>query len=232
MRRVSELPPRPWIEVEVGTGRFAQALGIDVGVDPAPGALEYAARRGVRVVEAVGQALPFEDGRFGAAFVIVTLCFADEPAILLREARRALTDEGGVVLGIVPAESPWGRLYAEKARSGHFFYSRAKFFTLGEIERLACEAGLTFDLAASTLLRPFFCGGSFAVEPPRDGIHEDAGFVAVLCRREAENSGREGEPLTCMRDNVEVSREDPRCPHPSSQCRFRKLCPIAALIRR
>ncbi|MFO7650004.1 MAG: hypothetical protein R6X13_01500, partial [bacterium] len=26
--------PRPWLEVGVGTGRFAQALGIPLGIDP------------------------------------------------------------------------------------------------------------------------------------------------------------------------------------------------------
>ena len=26
--------PRPWIEIGVGSGRFAQALGIETGIDP------------------------------------------------------------------------------------------------------------------------------------------------------------------------------------------------------
>ena len=37
--------PRPWLEVGVGTGRFAQALGAGEGVDPALGALRMARRR-------------------------------------------------------------------------------------------------------------------------------------------------------------------------------------------
>ena len=196
LRELAAGLPRPWLELGVGTGRFAEALGIEVGVDTARGALEYAARRGVRVVPGVGQALPFEDGEFGAAFVIVTICFADDPGGLLLEAARVAGQlapgsagarlkagkEGGVVLGIVPAGSPWGRFYAEKGRAGHTFYSQARFFGLDELEDLARGAALRFERCISTLFqRPG--PGSFEVERPREGRHDEAGFVAALCRR-------------------------------------------------
>ena len=37
--------PKPYLEVGVGTGRFAEALGIEWGIDPWPSALEKARRR-------------------------------------------------------------------------------------------------------------------------------------------------------------------------------------------
>ncbi|NAZ11175.1 MAG: hypothetical protein GU361_00375 [Desulfurococcales archaeon] len=46
--------PRPWLEVGVGTGRFAVPLGIDIGVDPSDAMLAIAARRGLRTVKARG----------------------------------------------------------------------------------------------------------------------------------------------------------------------------------
>ena len=238
LRQLSTDLPRPWLEVGVGTGRFAEALGIEVGVDPSRAALEYAARRGIRVLPALGQALPFEDGEFRAVFVIVTICFADDPAGLLREAARVAGGEGAVVLGIVPVGSPWERSYAEKGRAGHTFYSQARFFSLDELERLARSAGLSFERSVSTLFQKPG-DGPFEVEPPREGSHDEAGFVAVLCRRRPEShSGgpadrsasdpgdREMEPLVCMKDNVEVDRENPRCRHPSSQCPFREYCRV------
>jgi len=180
--------PAPWLEVGVGTGRFARALGIDVGVDPAGRMLAYAATRGVRVAEALGEALPFGDGSFGAVFIVVTICFARDPAALLREARRVVTDRGGVILGIVPAEGPWGRFYRAKAETGHPFYSEARFFSPDELGRLAREAGLHLRGAASTLLQNPQ-DEVILVEPPRDGIAGQAGFVSLLCR--GGNQGKE-----------------------------------------
>ena len=235
--------PRPWLETGVGTGRFAEALGIEVGVDPAHGALEYAARRGVRVVPGVGQALPFADGEFGATFVIVTICFADDPGGLLREAARVTREEGRIVLGIVPAGSPWGRSYAEKGRAGHTFYSQARFFGLDELEDLAKGAGLEFERCVSTLFQEPGAD-TFEVESPREGRHDEAGFVAVLCRPQVREDGGvdvgrstedlgaiQPERLVCMKDNVEIDKDDPRCPYPSSQCRFREWCPVREAVR-
>ena len=143
--------PRPWLEVGVGTGRFAEALGVDIGVDPASGALQYAKRRGIRAVRALGHSLPFKADAFGAVFVIVTLCFADDAEGLLHEAVRVTRAEGGIVLGIIPAESPWGNFYAAKGRTGHLFYSKARFFTLEEVRNLARGVELHLERSVSTL---------------------------------------------------------------------------------
>lgn len=182
--------PRPWIEVGVGTGRFAEALKIDVGVDPAPRALGYAVNRGVNGLLALGESLPFGDRKFGAVFVIVTLCFAGDPAALLREARRVVVDEGGLVLGIVPADSPWGRRYKEQATAGHLFYAQARLFTCSELEDLVQSADLRIERIVSTVTqRP---GDTpFAVETPREGLHQEASFLGLLCRPRP-NGARKG----------------------------------------
>ncbi len=173
--------PRPWLEVGLGTGRFAQSLGIDVGVDPAPGVLQYADKRGVKALLGLGEALPFGGLEFGAVFVIVTLCFAGDPVALLSEARRVVSKEGCVVLGIVPAESPWGCLYRQRAVTGHAFYSQARFFRLAELKQLARRAGLRPERSASTLFQEPHCC-SCEVEFPCEGEDESAGFVAMLFR--------------------------------------------------
>jgi SAM-dependent methyltransferase len=234
--------PRPWLEIGVGTGRFADALGIDIGVDPASGVLPYTKRRGVRTVRAMGHALPFNDGEFGAVFVIVTLCFADDAAQLLREAARVTRPDGGIAVGIVPARSPWGRFHASRGERGHIFYSQAKFYTLEQLRDLARLAELRVDRVVSTLFqRPG--QGPFEIEHPREGEDRRAGFVAMLFRRQPQaadrttrpspaNKGSEPPgPLICMKENAEINPDNPRCPYPSSQCQFRELCPVRDAMR-
>jgi len=181
LRQLCHDLPRPWLEVGVGTGRFAHALAIDVGVDPASRVLRYAKQRGVRTFQAAGQSLPFNVGRFGGTFLIVTLCFADDPEGLVREAARVTRRQGGVVFGLVPAGSPWGKFYTAKGKAGHLFYCNATFFTLEECEDLAVSVGMRLDRAASTLF------GSpdeqaIQIELPRQGKDRSAGFVAMLFR--------------------------------------------------
>jgi hypothetical protein len=62
--------PRPWTEIGTGSGRFAAALGMDVGLD-----------------------------------------------------------DGAVILGMVFADSSWGRFYQHKAVGEHPFYAAARFLT-------------------------------------------------------------------------------------------------------
>ena len=107
--------PRPWAEVGVGSGRFAAALGVDVGLDPAAAPLALARSRGIRVVRGVGEQLPPRTGVFGVVLIMVTVCFADDPAALLAEARRVVRRDGAVVLGEVFAGSPGDRFCQHQA---------------------------------------------------------------------------------------------------------------------
>ena len=167
--------PRPWAEIGVGSGRFAAALGVDVGLDPAAAPLALARSRGIGVVRGVGEHLPFRTGVFGAVLIVVTVCFADDPAALLAEARRVVRHDGAVVLGEVFAESPWGRFYRHQAAHGHPFYSAAHFLTRGQTLAMATEAGLQLQTARSTLYQP--PADSPRPEPARDGETPAAGFV-------------------------------------------------------
>jgi ubiquinone/menaquinone biosynthesis C-methylase UbiE len=81
-------------------------LGIDLGIDPARRLLALAQGRGVNAIYGRGEALPLRDGSFGAAFLIVTLCFVEDPEAVLRECHRVLKPEGQLVVGLVPREGP------------------------------------------------------------------------------------------------------------------------------
>ncbi len=86
--------PSPRVEIGVGSGRFAQALGIGSGLDPSLKLLEIAQSRGVSTFLGKGERTPFADGCFGSVFLIVTLCFVNSPLAVLSEAYRVLKDNG------------------------------------------------------------------------------------------------------------------------------------------
>ncbi|MFN3974842.1 MAG: class I SAM-dependent methyltransferase [Dehalococcoidia bacterium] len=170
--------PQPWLEVGVGTGAFAQAQGVPLGVDPARPMLAYARRRGIQVVQGVGERLPFRSGVFGGVLMVVTICFVEDALQTLRECARVLKTGGGLVVGEVERESAWGRLYQEKGRQGHPFYAHARFYTWWETGRLMLQAGLRLVRFSSTL-----CQGPpapAAPEPAQEGIAPHASFVALL----------------------------------------------------
>ncbi len=169
--------PKPWLEVGVGTGRFAQALGVEVGIDPAFRPLQLARQRHVFPVQALGENLPFRKATFGAVLIVVTLCFADEPLSLLRETNRVLRDDGALVLGMVFADSPWGEFYMGKAQLGHPFYSEAHFLTRKQTQNLLERAGFKV-IAARSALRQLPSDKALNPEIPTDGDCLDAGFVA------------------------------------------------------
>lgn len=54
LRKVMSPTTGRWLEVGVGTGRFAGALGVAWGIDPSASMREMAEQRGIRTVDAVG----------------------------------------------------------------------------------------------------------------------------------------------------------------------------------
>jgi len=178
VRDLLEEMPRPWLEVGVGTGRFAAALGVDEGIDPSPVALKHAAERGIRTRVGRAEELPFSDAQFGSVLLVVTICFLDDPGMAFKECRRILRRDGYAVVGLVPKDSPWGKVYVRKGAEGHPFYSVARFYSAPEVVALAEQAGLCLDRAISCL----FEGPEhevIAYRHPREGIVKNAGFVGM-----------------------------------------------------
>jgi len=175
------LLPKPWLEVGVGSGRFAQALGIETGVDPSAKLLEIAKKRGITGHLAMGEELLFEAKTFGTVFLIVTLCFVDSPLDVLRESHRILEKEGKVVLGLVLKDSPWGKYYLAKKKEGHRFYQHATFYSYREVSELLKRSGFTIEKVISTLFQK--PGAVTEMESPLQKFHPDAGFTIVMARK-------------------------------------------------
>jgi len=180
-RSASPFLARPWLEIGAGSGRFAQALGIEYGLDPSRRLLDLARKRIRNVFLGRGEEMPFKSGTFGTAFLIVTLCFVRLPLEVLLEANRVLKEDGKIVLGLVLRDSPWGRLYGKKKEEGHRFYKDATFYSFDEVKAFLRQAGFAIEGVLSTLFQK--PGEVNHVEPPQEGFSNAAGFVVIWAKK-------------------------------------------------
>jgi SAM-dependent methyltransferase len=190
-----------WLELGVGTGRFAAALDIREGIDPSPAMLAIAQERGIDAGLGQAEKIPGASSRYDGLLLALTLCFIADAAAALNECRRVLKPDGALILAVVPGDSAWGRYYAAKKAAGHPFYAAATFRPLAEIVALAARAGFALAHSVGTLASP---PGETpplpsALQSPGTAEH---GFVAVLCRpSETATSTMQAQPETAQRSS-------------------------------
>jgi SAM-dependent methyltransferase len=166
------------VSVGVGTGRFAEPLGVRVGLDPSVEMLRHAGRRGIDTVRGVAEALPFDDGAFDTALLVTTVCFVDDLGRTFDEARRVLREGGSFVIGYVDRESPLGERYQER-KGQNPFYKEATFVSTDELEEGLCDAGFRVREHVQTVFRM-----PEEMEEPDEveGGHGDGSFVGLRAR--------------------------------------------------
>ena len=175
--------PKPWLEIGVGSGRFAQALGIEDGLDSSIRKLEMARRRGIAAYLGRGEQSPFGDASFGTVFLITTLCFCDSPLDVLKEAHRITVPWGKIALGTVLKESPWGQLYEQKKEHSRYKYS---FFQYDEVVKLLEQAGFSVEEVISTLFQK--PNKAEHMELPQSGYSSSAGFTVIVAGKRKDYS--------------------------------------------
>jgi len=174
-------PPGGWraLEVGAGTGRFAVPLGIPMGVEPAAAMRARARARGIRLLPALAEYLPIADGCLELVLLVTTICFVDDPAASLREARRVLGPKGRLVLGYIDRNSPLGRHYGNRSEANPF-YSVASFFSGKQMEELLVDSGLRPTQWIQTLFgEP---GGVWEEQEALSG-RDEGSFVVVTAER-------------------------------------------------
>jgi len=167
------------IEIGVGSARFADPLGMQVGVDPSGKMLGYARDRGIEVVKGVAEFLPFRDATFDTALIVTTICFVDDVPRTLAEANRILTAEGSLVIGYIDKNSPVGAVYQEKKEENPF-YRDAVFVSTDELVEALEAAGFTeFEFVQTIYHLPDEIEG---IEPFEAGYGEGS-FVGIKATR-------------------------------------------------
>jgi len=170
--------PKPWLEIGVGSGRFAEALGIEQGIDPSVELLDLARKRGIEVLWGEGEETPYPHHRFGTVFLLTTWAFLEDRAAVLKHIRQLLKPEGKLVNGYLDREGKWGSGYVEKGKSGHPLHRHARFATFSEVKTDIEAAGFIVTGTWSTLFAG--PGESTDVEEPKPGYVPGASFVVLL----------------------------------------------------
>ena len=164
------------LEVGLGTGRFAEPLGIREGVEPSNRMGEIAQRRGIQVVRGVAEALPFDNSRFDFALMVTTLCFVEDVRKALLEAHRVLREGGAIVIGFIDRNSRMGKSYLDRQQN-NVFYKDAIFFSVDELVTYMEETGFTDLVFAQTVFGTL--QETRKDEPVKHGYGE--GSFVVMC---------------------------------------------------
>lgn len=144
-------PPGNWVEVGVGTGRFASQLGIPVGIEPSEGMGAWARDRGIDVIAGKAEALPLNAASVDAVFLITVLCFVEDLGATFREAARVLRPGGHVIVAFIPRSSAIGRTSGRSDNEDRFF-RQARLRSAREISNGMQAAGLAIERTVQTLI--------------------------------------------------------------------------------
>lgn len=145
------------IDVGCGTGNFSIKLarkGLEVvGVDVSRPMLKKAREKVEKLDENLeisfqrmdAKDLDFPEASFDNAFSMATIEFIpdEEKKEFVQEMLRIVKPEGKVLIGTITADSEWGEMYKERAKSKESVFHHAEFTTpekLNQIERDKLQA--------------------------------------------------------------------------------------------
>jgi len=163
------------LEIGVGSGRFAEPLKIQFGIDPAFKILKLAYKRGIRVVKGCAENLPFKNEVFDCVLFIVTICFLNDPLSALKEAYRVLKKEGKVIIAFIDKNSFLGKLYRAKKHKSKF-YKNAHFYSVKDILNFLKMSSFKVVKITQTLFKPL--EEIKEPEPVKDNVGEGS-FIVI-----------------------------------------------------
>lgn len=129
------IPRGKGVEIGVGTGRFASALGIEYGVDYVPEMVEISRKKGIEAYLSDAADLPFSDKSFDFSFNMVTMCFLEKPKEALMESKRIAKE---VITAILDKDSEY---IQNIIRNPTGFYRYAVFYNEKELVEMYSSAG-------------------------------------------------------------------------------------------
>jgi len=138
------------VEIGVGSGMFAELLGITEGVEPSRAMREKAKKKNINALDGVAENLPYSDNSFDFALMVTTICFVDELVQSFNEAHRILSDTGRLIIGFVDKNSPIGKIY-QQYKEESIFYKDALFYGTEELYGILKNTGFEIEDTCQTV---------------------------------------------------------------------------------
>jgi len=138
------------IEIGVGSGIFAEPLGITEGIEPSLAMRKKAMQKNIKAINAVAENLPYSDRSIDFALMITTICFVDDINKSFDEAYRILKDTGILIIGFVDKNSPIGKMYLEH-KNESIFYTDAVFYETEDLYDILNKAGFEIENTFQTV---------------------------------------------------------------------------------
>lgn len=143
------------IEMGIGTGRYAQALNIQEGIEP--------------------EQLPYGDLKFDFVLMLSCVSYLKRLNSALKEAFRILKHDGALIVGFMDRNSLVGKQYAEKIQESSF-YQHPNFYSVDKLVNELSDAGFRHFTFRQTLFGVF--ENIQAFQPSKEGYGEGS-FVVI-----------------------------------------------------
>ena len=167
------------IEIGLGTGQYSAALNIKEGVEPSDNMRALARKRGLDVMNAVAESLPYKDMHFDFAVILFSISYFQDVAAAFEEAHRILKNHGCLIVGFLDKDSVIGKAYTlHKADST--FYRNANFYGVARMMEKLRMAGFRNFKISQTLFGDL--ESISTLQPSREGSGEGS-FVVIRAEK-------------------------------------------------
>ena len=168
------------VEIGAGTGRFSIPFGIKIGIEPAKGMARIAQSRGLHMIRALAEDLPFKDESIDYILMVTVICFLTDLPTAIKEIRRVLKPEGHLIIGFIDRKSRLGRNY-ESMKDSSRFYKWATFYSVSQVMDVLTAVGFSdFQVCQTIFTNP---RDMVRCDPVREG-HGEGGFVVLMGTRQ------------------------------------------------